>query len=37
MQWQQYLLFPDDVYLSREAEDFIRPFVPPINLVRSYH
>lgn len=24
MQWQHYLAFPDDVHLSREAEDLIR-------------
>lgn len=24
LQWQNYLMFPDDVHLSREAEDLIR-------------
>ena len=24
LQWQRYLVFPDDVHLSREAEDLIR-------------
>jgi len=24
MQWPRYLMFPDDVHLSREAEDLIR-------------
>ena len=27
IQWQHYLMFPDDVHLSREAEDLIRRFV----------
>jgi protein-serine/threonine kinase len=27
MQWQQFLLFPDDVHLSREAEDLIRRLI----------
>ena len=24
MQWQQFLMFPDDVHLSEEAEDIVR-------------
>jgi len=28
MQWQRYLAFPEDVHLSREAEDMIRRSVP---------
>jgi len=27
MQWQRYLAFPDDVHLSREAEDLIRRYL----------
>ena len=27
MQWQDYLVFPDDVYLSIEAEDLMRRYV----------
>ncbi|KAF9485332.1 AGC/NDR protein kinase [Pholiota conissans] len=27
MQWQRYLAFPDDVHLSREAEDLIRRLI----------
>lgn len=27
MQWQDYLMFPDDVHLSREAEDLIRRLI----------
>ena len=27
MQWQRYLVFPDDVHLSIEAEDLIRRYV----------
>jgi protein-serine/threonine kinase len=26
MQWQQYLIFPDDVYLSREAMDLVKRY-----------
>jgi len=26
MQWQRYLAFPDDIHLSREAEDLIRRY-----------
>ena len=28
--WPQYLMFPDDVHLSREAEDLIRRYVHPV-------
>ena len=40
LQWQHYLQFPDDVHLSREAEDlikrsvFVPPFVPHVRLRR---
>jgi serine/threonine protein kinase len=27
MQWQYHLVFPDDVHLSREAEDLIKRYV----------
>ena len=27
MQWQDYLVFPDDVYVSIEAEDLMRRYV----------
>jgi len=27
MQWHQYLAFPDDIHLSREAEDLVCRFV----------
>src|SRR6267378_1306693 len=26
MQWQRYLVFPDDIHLSREAEDLIQRY-----------
>lgn len=29
IQWSKYLMFPDDVHLSREAEDLIRRSVIP--------
>ena len=28
LRWNEYLMFPDDVHLSREAEDLIRRCVP---------
>ncbi|KAF9009042.1 AGC/NDR protein kinase [Cyathus striatus] len=31
MQWQYYLVFPDDVHLSREAEDLIRRLVTSVD------
>lgn len=37
IQWQNYLMFPDDVHLSREAEDIIRRSVIPRKyLVRAH-
>jgi protein-serine/threonine kinase len=37
MQWQYHLLFPDDVHLSREAEDLIRRYdVQNTIVAKSY-
>lgn len=30
--WSQYLMFPDDVHLSHEAEDIIRRYDAPISV-----
>lgn len=30
--FQQYLMFPDDVHLSREAEDLIRRYVISVHF-----
>ena len=35
IRWQDYLMFPDDVHLSREAEDMIRRFVNVAGLLGS--
>lgn len=40
MQWQYHLAFPEDVHLSREAEDLIRRsalFTPSLTLTLHIH
>jgi serine/threonine protein kinase len=32
MQWQYHLAFPDDVHLSRQAEDLVRRYVVSVAL-----